>query len=134
MTTYSPTWILVAGASQARLFKYDGFKTPIQPLREWEHPQSRARNQDLASDRPGRVTQSHAGPHPGKGSKSGMEAELTPKKVEHERFARELAAELDKIAAEDTMARFVLVANPEFLGQLRQVESEQVRKHTVASL
>lgn len=134
MTTYTPTWILVADASRARLFKYDGFGTAIELLKEWEHPGSRAKNCDLATDRPGRMVQSHVQPHPGHGSKSGMEAELSPKEVEHEHFARELAGELTKGLSGNAYSRLVLAANPRFLGTLRSVADEKVRKHIIASV
>lgn len=132
MTAYSPTWVLVADAARARLFQYDGFGAPIRLLKEWMHPDSRARNQDLVTDRPGRVMQSR--PTAEHGSRSSMEPDLSPKRVEHERFARELQSELDQGIGKNAYGRLILVANPEFLGTLRHVASPQVVKHTVASL
>ena len=134
MTTYTPTWILVADASKARLFKYDGFGAEIELLKQWEHPGSRVKNSELATDRPGRINQSHVQPHAGHGSKSGMEPELSPKEVEHEHFARELADELTKGLSGNAYSRLILAANPRFLGTLRSVADEQVRKHIVASV
>lgn len=134
MTAYSPTWVLVADAARARLFQYDGFGTAIKQLKEWSHPSSRAKNQDFVTDRPGRVMQAHRGPHAGHGSRSGMEPELPPKRLEHERFARELQGELEQGLDKNAYERLVIIANPEFLGALRHVASAQVVKHTVASL
>lgn len=134
MTTYTPTWILVADASRARLFQYSGFGAEIEQLKEWDHPKSRARNSELVTDRPGRVMQSHGGPHGGHGSHSGMEPHTAPKDVEHEVFARQLTDELGKGLRENAYGRLILVANPAFLGTLRQVSDEQVHKHTVASV
>lgn len=134
MTTYLPTWVLVADASRARLFQYDGFGAAIKLLKEWTHDGSRLKNHDLLSDRPGRVMQSHGGPHPGHGSHSGMEKAHSPKEVEHEHFARELQHELEHSLSVNAYGRLILVANPEFLGMLRHVASPQVLKHTVASL
>lgn len=133
-TTYDPTWILVADASRARLFKYAGFGAALEELAAWQHPKSRARNSELMADRPGRVAQSHAGPHPGHGSRSGMEPDLSARDQEHVHFARELAAELAKGLHSKAYGQLVLVANPEFLGTLRHVSDEQVLKHTIASV
>jgi protein required for attachment to host cells len=129
----APTWILVADASRARLFQHELFGSPLKQLQEWDHQPSRARNQDLASDRPGRVMQSHAAPGRG-GSRSGIEPDLPPKEVEQEHFARALAAILDKGRGDNAYRRLVLVASPSFLGTLRRVVDEQVHKHIVASV
>lgn len=134
MTAYNPTWVLVADAARARLFQYDGFGASIKQLKEWTHADSRARNQDLVTDRPGRVMQSRPRPQAGHGSRSGMEPALPPKRMEHERFAREIQSELEQGLDKNAYGRLVIVANPEFLGTLRHVASPQVVKHTVASL
>ncbi len=138
MTTLNSTWVLVADASRARLFRYDGSNAALQIVKEWDHPTSRLRNQDLISDRPGRVTQSRgqsrAGAYSEHGSKSGIEPDLPPKRLEHEHFARMLAAVLAKGLAQHLYGRLLLVASPEFLGILRQVLGAQVLKHVVASI
>lgn len=134
MATYAPTWILIADASRARLFQYDGFGTALALLKEWTHPESRAKNHDLVTDRPGRVAQSHGGPHPGHGSRSGMEPHTSPVQIEHERFARELQDELSRGLDRHACNRFILVANPEFLGMLRHVADVQVLKRIASTL
>ncbi len=134
MTPYSPTWLLVADATRARLFQYDGFGAPLTLLKELEHLESREKIHDLVTDRPGRVAQSHTAPHAGHGSRSGTESEVSPKRLEHERFARQLAGELDAGLGKNAYGRLILVANPEFLGTLRQMGSSQVLKRTVASV
>lgn len=133
-TPYTSTWLVVADATRARLFQYDGFGTPLLLLKELVHPASRAKIHDLVTDRPGRVAQAHVGPHPGHGSRSGMEPEFSPKHQEQEQFARQILAELDHGLATNLYGRLILVANPEFLGMLRRSASNEVLKHTVASL
>jgi protein required for attachment to host cells len=124
----------VADAARARLFQYDGFGIPLKMLKEWQHAESRAKIQDLVTDRPGRVMQSHSAPHPGHGSRSGTEPEVSPKRLEHEHFARQLIDELDHGLGKNAYGRLILIANPEFLGLLRRAASSQVLKRTVASL
>lgn len=133
MKKYGTTWILVADAARARLLKYAGFGAELVLLDEWTHPESRTQSHNLVTDRPGRVAQSHQGPHPGHGSKSAMEPDVTPKEAEHEVFARLLVAKLAEGVNEIPELHIVLVANPRFLGSLRRLASEQVRKHIVAS-
>ncbi len=131
---YAPIWILVAGASRARLFQYAGFGRPLETIREWEHPESRAKNHDLVTDRPGRVMQSRVGPHPGHGSRSGMEPRLPAKEVEHEHFARQLTQELLTNLNQDAYEQLIMIASPDFLGMLRSLASERVLKRTIACL
>jgi Protein required for attachment to host cells len=57
-------------------------------LAELTHPQSRAKDSELLSDKPGRVKQSA-------GSRSGMERHTPRKDVEITKFAREIAKTLD---------------------------------------
>lgn len=134
MSKHISTWILVADGSRARLFQAGDHPGKLAQLKEWDHPASRAKNLDLVSDRPGRVAQSHGGPHPGHGSKSGMEPDLPAKEVEQEHFARTLGEELEKGLGDNAYSQLILVANPTFLGTLRQVVSEQVHKHLLASV
>lgn len=139
---HSDTWILVGSASRARIFSWgaDGAKQRLQLVRELEHPESRLANQDLVSDRPGRAQQavapSRLGPSvgPSKGNRSGMEPRTSPKTVEHEHFAHDLAQVLEKGLNDHAYQRLVLVAGPEFLGLMRQVLPAQVQKHVQASL
>ena len=63
-----------------------------------------------------------------------MERERTPKSMEHEHFARELTAELSQGLARNAYAKLILVANPQFLGTLRQVADTQVLKHVQVSI
>jgi protein required for attachment to host cells len=132
-TTY-PIWILIADSSRARLYSVDTAHRPMMLCESFEHQESRAMEHDLVTDRPGRMPQSHGGAHPGHGSRSGMEPGTTAKEHEHEIFARTLADALKVHLSHHDYCRLILVANPEFLGILREALSEQVKKHVSASV
>jgi protein required for attachment to host cells len=106
------TWILLADAASARLYTSGERPGDWTLLRELEHPESRMRTSELLSDKPGRVKQST-------GSRAALEAPTPRKKVEAERFARELAEVLDEGVVSGACERLVLVAPPAFLGVLR---------------
>ena len=130
-----PIWILVSDASRARIYSVELEHRPMVLRAEFEHSESRAMEKDLVSDRPGRMSQStSSGGHPGHGSRSGMEPGTTAKEVEHERFARTLTAELNTQFSRNAFARLVVVANPEFLGLLRDSLSEPLKKALSASV
>ena len=132
------TWYLVGDSSRARIFVHRSADKNLQLLRAFDHPQSRMANQDLVSDRPGRVQQSappsRGNPAGSMGNRSAMEPHTSPKTVEQEHFAHELAAALHKGLVDQSYQSLVLVAGPQFLGLLRNILNEQVLKHVTASL
>ena len=133
MHPHLPVWVLVADASRARIFEVKIGSQVFELVSEFPHPASRAKDHDVGSDRPGRVSQSHAGPHPGKGSRSGTE-EHSHKETEHDHFARELVTELTRGLNEHRCGRIVVDANPEFLGHLREVAGSNLAKHISESV
>lgn len=106
------TWVLVANASEAHLYATERLGKDMSIRKEFSHPESRAKGSSLASDRPGS--------HPGNGSNMGsMGDPVDPKAFEAERFADELANELDKGRTSNAYRRLVLVAVPHFQGLLK---------------
>jgi protein required for attachment to host cells len=121
------SWVLVANGSQARIFNMDGAKKNITLIKEFNHPESRMKTDQLSSDRSGNFNGSNIG--------SGSYTEATdPKSYEMERFALELAKSLEEGRATNKFGKVVLVASPHFLGLLKQNMGEQLGKavsHTV---
>jgi protein required for attachment to host cells len=109
----STTWILVSNASTGKLLRNAGPNKGIELVREFFHPQSREKNGDLVSDRPGR--------NPGAGNGHGSFVPATlPKEHEADVFAIELARELEAGRVGNQYSRLVIVAPPAFMGQLNQ--------------
>ncbi len=117
----STTWILVANASTARLYANHGAKKGIQLVKELSHPESRAKASNLVADRPGH--------NPGSGNGHGSFVPATdPKQNEAERFAQELAREMDQGRTANSYQRAILVAAPAFMGLLKGNLDHQVSK------
>jgi protein required for attachment to host cells len=130
-----PIWILISDSSRARVYSVDTAHRPMILREAFEHTESRAMEHELVTDRPGRMPQSHGGPHaghPGHGSHSGMEPHTSAKTLEHQRFAHTLAESLNAHYHRNEYARLILTANPEFLGLLRDNLDDQVRKNVVS--
>lgn len=106
-------WILSGNSSRAMLFRADGVTKPLVEIGQWDNPDARAHQIDLADDKPGRVYDSH-----GKG-RHAVEMDMDPKTREQLRFASQLVDELEKGRVEHAFDKLVLVAAPGFLGQLR---------------
>ncbi len=122
-------WILVSNASRARLFATPSKLKPWALVQEFEHPESRAKGQDIMADAPGRVRQSA-----GAGSRPVMEPTTPPKEVEAEHFAQELAGVIEGGHGRNEFARLVLVAPPQFLGLLRKCLSAPASKRITATV
>lgn len=116
----STTWILVSNASSGKIFRNTGPNKGLEMVKEFEHPQSREKNANLVSDRPGH------NPGAGNGHGSFVPA-TTPKEHEADVFALELARELDAGRVGNHFARLVLVAPPAFLGQLNRRLNDSVK-------
>ncbi|MDR9437087.1 MAG: host attachment protein [Thiohalophilus sp.] len=116
------TWVLVANASEARLFNL--IKSDLERVKSFSHDESRMKGEDLASDRPG-AYQSDVN-REGHGSY----AEPTnPKEHEKDRFARELADILNKARSENQFNELVIVASPHFHGLINQhLDDESSKK------
>ena len=121
------TWILVANASEAKLYQNAKRFAPLELVKEFHHPESRNKGSELASDRPGHAQS--------KGTGHGAFVEATdPKSFEIGRFAKELANELEHGRTANSYARLVLVASPQFLGQLNGSLNDHVRKLVSANI
>jgi protein required for attachment to host cells len=107
------TCVVVANLARARFYSMRGRVGELTELHNLVHPEARLHERDLTSDRAGRTFES------ANDSRSAMEPQHTAKEHEAERFAAELAAEVERHCAEQGYRRLILVAPPRLLGYLR---------------
>ncbi len=107
------TWILVADGAFARVFLSDGPDEPLKLVHDFEHPQSRAKGQDIYTDKP------------------RMEPYTLPKDQEAMIFAAEMAELLDLACSRNEYDQLIIVAPPNFLGSLRLKLTKQVQVRVV---
>ena len=111
----SISWILVANASTARLYVNNGLKKGLKLIKEFEHPESREKASELVSDRPSA------------GNAHGYFVPATdPKHHEADRFASQLAKDLEHGRTANSYERLIVVASSPFLGMLNQRLNEHV--------
>lgn len=115
-------WILAADSTEARLFTRDKRYGPLTERQDWLHPESRLPGRDLEHDRQGKTFSSH-----GYGQ-SDNEKHTKPKKREAQDFARELAGHLDTARAKGEFKSLSIVADPSFLGLVREQLDENTRE------
>lgn len=119
----SATWVLVADSSRGRLYSVPQKGKTWSFVKEYTHPASRVSEGGLTTDQPGRAHGSAGG-----GPRSSMESKTSPKDVEFEHFAHELAEALHDGHGQQAYSRIVLVAPPHFLGLLRNTINHTVSK------
>lgn len=110
----SHSWILVADAARARIFSVDSPRASLQALDQLVSPKAKLRDRDFNADRPGRAFDSH-----GEG-RHAMGTHNSPKEQDAIRFANEVVDHLEKGRTANKFDRLILVAEPHFLGLLRQ--------------
>ena len=108
------TCIVACSAAEARLFLSDKRFGDWVLLDTLKNPDATLREQDLTSDRPGRAFDRFGrGRHAMSPAESAHEHELVT-------FAHEISQQLAKAHAAGQFSKLVLIADPSFLGHLRQ--------------
>lgn len=124
----SATWALLADSSRGLLYSNPGKGKSWSLVKEYAHPASRVSEGGLTTDKAGRMHASGAN-----GARSAMQSPTSPKEVEAEHFAHELAEALHAGHGQQSYKRIVLVAPPHFLGLLRKTLNATVSKLIGAS-
>lgn len=119
----SITWIMVANASNARLFTNSGPNKGLELVKELIHPESRERAAELVSDR--------IGNYAGSGSYSQP---TSPKEHEAERFALEIAHELEQGRVNNAYEKLIVVTSSHFMGLLNGRITAQVKNKISESI
>lgn len=109
------TWVVVAHQAGARFMEHkSGFGRHLVLVHEIDHPEGRKRNHEIDSDRPGAASSGRGA------SRRAMQHEQTAHEHVASTFAQTVADELSKARAAGKFDALVLVAEPGFLGRLRE--------------
>lgn len=111
-------WYLVANRADAQI--YEGMLNGgFHFLRRYRNPRARLHAQDLAEDKRA-FTDSRA--------RHGYEPGAAAREAAAARFARRIAASLDRASSRHEFTDLVIVAEPQFLGLMNKELSKQVRR------
>lgn len=108
------TWIVVADATRGRILAASGRSDPLTNVEQMIHGESRLRDTERISDRPGRAFDSFGG------GRHAMETQTDPAEQDAIRFAAEIARRIEQGRTNGDFDNLVLVAPPRFLGHLRK--------------
>ena len=115
------TWLVVADSSKARIFTTDSRTGPINEIQSIVHSEARLHEQKMTSDLSGRSNGNGGGGNT-------YQAKVSPKDQENINFAKDIAHELDAARKQDKFKQIILVAPPDFLGNLRNSLNAQTQK------
>ena len=124
----SKDWIVVADKNRCRIFRQARRTSPLEEIAVLVAPITRLRNQDIDSDRPGRTFDS-AGQ--GRHAKSPS---VEPVEQEAIRFAKDVVAKIEDGRRQNSFQRLYVVAEPRFLGYLRQHYSRPLKEMIAAEI
>ncbi len=125
MPNAKTTWICVADAGHLRILKSTGPGTPVERLVEETH--SRDHDKDFA-DKPGRAFES------ADASRHGMESGEGPARRDKRDTAAVIGKRLSDHAQKDDFQRLILVAPPQFMGDLRKHLSSKAAAAIIAEV
>jgi protein required for attachment to host cells len=122
-----PEIIVIAGAAEARILKRASHDEPLVPALHLQHPESRLRSSQLASEGLGHGSSDH---RPGGTS-------FEPKHNAHDKealkFAHEVAQHIEQALQAEHGSRLVVFASSPFLGELREALGSVARERLQAS-
>jgi protein required for attachment to host cells len=116
------TLVVVADEHKARFFTNKDEKIFLTENEDMVNPEARAHERDLITDRPGR-TFDRAG-----SGRHAKEPPTDPKTQEALSFSKSVAEKIEQARIEQKIKRLVLVAEPKFLGLLRQKLNHECEK------
>src|SRR5436853_7014824 len=122
------TWIIVSDSCGARVFETTDEGRTLHFVWRLAHTESRSMEADLAADKRG---SSGSSDHRGA---STMDPHQSRKEVEAGVFARVLARNLHSAFDKRQFSALILVAEPHFLGLLREALDTGTARAVVASL
>jgi protein required for attachment to host cells len=116
-------WFVIANAARARVLEEGDKPGHFVHVADLVHPEGRQKGIELTNDRPGHA---HAEGRAGAGTSYAPHTD--PREREHDRFAHQLARQLDEGVAAHRCAGLVLVASSPFLGHLKAHLGKQATK------
>ena len=114
------TWIVVANRSEAKIFTYNNRE--VEFVFKLENPRGRLKSGDINADRAGFFT---AG---GTMHGSDRSSQQSPTERVAQEFAKTLSDNLEESRIKADFEEMVLIADPHFLGLLRNTLSKDLRR------
>jgi protein required for attachment to host cells len=128
------TRVVVASQGEASLFDV-GPAAVVTSAGRLQDAKARLHDRDFSSDRPGRVfDRAPPAGRRGAGAHHATNGERSPHRHQAVRFARRIASVLDQGRRQNQFHQIVVVAEPRFLGVLREAMPAPLRRMIVSQV
>jgi len=116
------TWILVANNTHARIFTAKTPSSSLEEIESFAHTESRLHDREITTDLPGKIR--------GEGGTGGhaFEQPTDPKEHEASNFAHFIVHYLENAHNQNKFSQLLIIAEPSFLGMLRNQLPEKIKK------
>lgn len=121
--------ILVCDAASARLFETRSGNPSWKPVELATHEESRSKASELVSNHSGSRSSEGRSVH-----HNALAPGTSPKDVEKDRFAHSLATTLNRALRAGRFRKWVLVAEPHFVGLVKKELTGELEKHLLATV
>lgn len=121
-------WITVASRTGMKVFKYEYPSRELSLIHTLDHPEGHLKDSEIGTGRPGRAFDSIGM------ARHSVETHQSPTQHLAETFAKQIAKFLDEGRINKEYTELILVAEPSFLGLLRQNLSPASNKKLVHSI
>ncbi len=119
------TWVLLADQSQVRVFEGVPWTEHFKKVHHFSNDHVHQKNQDMVSDKAGRVFDSFST------TRHGAEDANSPKANELKRFVSKVCDDLLNKKGQNAFDRLIIVSEPKVMGLLRDGMNEQIKKKIV---
>lgn len=116
--------VLVANAAEAKIFSAENRHASLSAIKQIKNPSGHSLEQELTSDLPGRIMSQGGGSH-------SYQAADTHKHHEVASFASLVISFLRDLHDVSSLGNLVVIASPDFLGELRKLMPAMIRKHII---
>ena len=126
LSTEVTTWVLVAGAVEAKIYEHHKHKNAFKLHTDLQHPEGRAKIHDLVTDHPG---------HYAAGNSTGSYTQdHNPKDNENTTFILEIVHLLDHARATNQFDELMIICLPHFYGLLEKHLGHELKKKVVCHI
>lgn len=99
-------WVVTANSTRYQIYQYDKSQHQLTLIKEEQHPESKQKDSELASDRAGRYQNT------GTSQSSAYESHADPKLDEIDHFLKSLADECEEGRTHQKFEHLILIAPP----------------------
>lgn len=119
-------WLVVVNTNACRIYLYKKKPKTLILIKAFNHPQSKLKNTELTSDRPGHYNTSH-------GTRGAYADRTDAKEAEIEHFAIEIAHELNSQKSKQEYKNLILMGQPHISGLIQKHLDAQVNDCIIKS-